>query len=798
MDDYNIWKSATPKWQEENFEKFINIVQSLKDDNYYLFMLFSKTDNNVLKKHNHELIELLNQNKDNELIVENIWKVLDIEQQNNEIDLVKDVMNELLVQNRDISRIWKSTKGEVQQKMVDELLQKHKELGKSDDILRGLNIPLSPKNFQIFLEQSGVSTDNIDCIYELYLSIFKINNDINETIDFNMFSSEILDMFNLEKMARITTYPELQRKIIELNKVKGFDSVIKTINDENWLMELDEILKNVENYPELLKNMPNEEIDEKSAEMLVQVFSQKKNYFNISTIADANNYYEIRKEMCQRILNGDENEISRLILPDSSPEDRKRFAILEMMYGIDIDEARNIVEKYGKDAEKIIDSKEYSREALILTGIKRILECENISEKYEENREIINSQLENIEYKNLAQLEADCINMYSQMYKEVLYHPKKDDKIGEEEYNGQKIDVYEITEDFNMFVRADGACNGYEEPEDFSEKISNINTKYHGNCKSFIGQDSISIASSEGVKFGYSNCEKGTLLMCSPWDIVSNGANNNFSTASEKWDLNCGIQFRIPREMINNTRHTYNEFDFEQLVFDEKSQEFIGDKPQYVVYVQEPDVEREKDDNWRVTKKAAGQLQIPIVIIDREKCVQKEWEKVENLQNILLGKSENKDNVSDTYLMSQIITKFENNANSVRTSEKLSNEYFNSEQRNDMIKNIVGYIKSFEKVDFNKYQELFNTFKDIVENEVDKTISNTGKNVAEDRYGKEFLDAVKQRCSQIEEESKKRTLTDLYKEVGIEKRDLIESKRFLAKQVEEKRQTRNQDVPLEH
>lgn len=251
----------------------------------------------------------------------------------------------------------------------------------------------------------------------------------------------------------------------------------------------------------------------------------------------------------------------------------------------------------------------------------------------------------------------------------------------------------------------------------------------------------------------------------------------------------CGIQFRVPQEMKNNTRHGYNEFDFEKLEYDNISKSFQTDMPQYIVYVQEPEIQRESDDKWRASKKAATQIGIPIVIIDREKFAQREWEKVEELQNIFLGKVENKNNIPETELLEQIILKFENNATSVIGSSALSSKYFTFEQRNTMVKNIVTKIKNFEKEDFQKYQELFNKFRDIVKEEEDKTVSNTGYKVAESRYGEEFLEAIKQKCKQIEIESKKRVLKEKYQEIGIESTNLQVAKKILENDVNKNKET---------
>lgn len=446
-------------------------------------------------------------------------------------------MDKLIAQGEDISQVWQSTNKQIQEDIVERILNKYDDKEISMQIFRGLNIQLSKENFEIFLEKNKVPSNDIENTYEMYQNIFKMNKNINNTINLNIFDSKILNNLSLEKMARITNYPEIQKGIVSLSKIEGFNVIIKSINDKNWVMELDNVLKNIPNFQELLGNLQKEQIDEKLAHMLVQVFSQRENYFNISNVSEIEEYFEIRKDICQRILNSEEIENLNPTLANYKEEDKKRFAMLEMMYGIDIEDAQNIIEKYGKDIDKI-DTKRYGKNVVALIGIKRILECKNIEELYNSNKAIIDNELEEIDYSNVADLESKCIDMYAQMYNETLYQLQESDKVDSVQYGETKIDVYEINHDFNMFVRAEGACNGYEEPENFAEKLATPNTKYHGNCKSFIGQDSISIANAEGVKFGYSKCNNGSLLLCAPWDIMSNGANSEFSTASEKWNLN--------------------------------------------------------------------------------------------------------------------------------------------------------------------------------------------------------------------------------------------------------------------
>ena len=717
-DKLRFWENALPEIQDKNISIFKELLEIHQNNEYYLHKIFNATNKAVLEHHSNELLELFKKYKDSDSIVQKAWESLDSRMQEDNTNILVDIINEREINGKDISDIWKATNEKAQQQILDIMLQKAQ--GKKDFILqiwKGLNVELSEENFYAFINLMGLPIENFKQSYDTYKKIISLNPNINLTLDPNMLDDKVLNLFEAEKLVRICNYEELQKNILNLIKIPGCDKLIETVSkdSDNWVMELDNIMKNISQFPELMYQIPNEKMNTDRIDMLIQVFSQRENYFNIKTSEEVENYFNIRNEICKKLLN--ETQIDNLhpIIANYSKEDQKRFALLQMFYGIDIQEARNLVEKYGKDVEEILEKQNEDKTASKILGIKRILECDNIKEKYAEYKEIINNELEDIEYSSIAMVEAECINMYAQMYDKTLYKLSELDKVFDEEYEGKKVEVFEINKDFNMFVRTNGACNGWNEPENFATQRQNSNTLNHGNCKSFVGQDCIAIAKSTGPKYGYSYCEENSLLLAAPWDIMSNAANKEFSTASTKWDFNSGIQFRIPQKMIDHTRYGYNEIVSERLIYDEQTETFKQDKPQYIVYVQEPEKNRQEDDQWRISKKAASQLGIPIVIIDREKFAKREAEKIKNLEDIFLGKAENTEQLTEKELIERIIVKFENNSIGIQSSESLCRKYFTVEQRTNMVKNIWGKIKTSTQMtaiilmflDVNSYGAIF-------------------------------------------------------------------------------------------
>lgn len=182
--------------------------------------------------------------------------------------------------------------------------------------------------------------------------------------------------------------------------------------------------------------------------------------------------------------------------------------------------------------------------------------------------------------------------------------------------------------------------------------------------------------------------------------------------------------------MIDHSRHGHNEIVSDRLKYNEQGK-YEKDIPQFVVWIKEDENEnRKEDDRWRMTKKAASQLGVPIVVIDREKFVIREAEKIKLMEEIFLGEKENTLGLRDEELLERMIVEFENNRTGLMyASEELKQKYFTDEKREKMIENIKNRTKEFEQNDPERYKICVKSMVNILEGEINKGKSNTGDKI---------------------------------------------------------------------
>lgn len=420
-----------------------------------------------------------------------------------------------------------------------------------------------------------------------------------------------------------------------------------------------------------------------------------------------------------------------------SPTEQMKFALLQLQYGIDLKQAENLIKKYGQEIEKIEYEKINDREKELINKIKNIKEI-----FYKEKFEINNIKSNNNSFESAISIENECLKMYEKIYNNVLF-TTIDKKVNmQDEYiledgNKELINIIEAPsyEDFYMLVRSEGAYSKeYMEPDNFKDFLNMPNMEYHGNCKSLISNDFLGVARAKGPVFGYTDSQ---LCIAAPWDIISSKANTSFSISGAKWNLENGIQIVPPREMINATRHGHNEFVSDRIIYDEKTKKICKELPSYVIWLKEnPNEnkeEREKYKRWRITKKAAAQLNIPIVIIDRPEILKSEIQKWTNDLKIYTGEADNNENISDKKLLEQIILRLENNKCSSKYAKNkiIREDFFNDEQRKIMFKQINKRIEKFKQEDPERYEENLKALIEITDNEIRKEKTSTGREIAD-------------------------------------------------------------------
>lgn len=779
-----LWCGLDNEVQKQYEEYFLSILERTTE--IEKMDLFAKTDSSIQKKYKDLLPDIFEQRKQasarntarNDYIIE-LWKSLDEELRNENKKCVKEIFEEWLTESDNyvyMRNLWENIDQKIQEEIAPTIFSKIMEYCKASYSYHRI-WNSTPDN----LKKTYIESINSHQGYETYIKLKKYNSELDLTLYLPILNEEILEIFSFDALIRISNDAIVQRQICDCISNPVYKKILLYIyeNNENWILEFQAILNSKKNYESLISQIEQEDLTESDVANLIHILSQEHNYFGIENIEQVRNFYNIRKETCRLILEEKLENLPEII--STMPQImRVKFALIEEIYGIDYIEATNLVKKYGKDIENIEINPENEAVILTILGLKRILYCRDFSEPIKSLESM--SSHENLISEDF---EMECIHLYERLYDESLYKISEEDEIGEEEYEDTKIKIYEINpeKEFNLNVRVEGAYTDYEEPENFADMLFSAKTVSHGNCKSFVGNDCLAIAKFEGPLFGYTECKEGSLLLSAPWDIVSSEANMQFSICSTKWHYHNGIEFRIPQKQKDNTRHNHNENISERLIWDNKRHIFKKDAPKCIVYIIEPAKDEEPqdrwervhaDDRWRLSKKAAKQLEIPIVVIDRERFAEKEYQRVMELKQILLGEKENTQGIPNEVLLEKMITKFENNAVGYRFTEP--NKFFSDEKRHELIESIFNKLDILENENYNEYYKFLRGAIKVLENEQRKRLSNKKQKICEYDFYKDEIEKLSLRYNEaiIKEihTEKKEGLMGIYDEYKIDTSDV--------------------------
>ena len=182
--------------------------------------------------------------------------------------------------------------------------------------------------------------------------------------------------------------------------------------------------------------------------------------------------------------------------------------------------------------------------------------------------------------------------------------------------------------------------------------------------------------------------------------------------------------------MIDTTRTLHNEMVKDRICGVDEEGNIIKSKPDYALWIiedREEDKRREESSMWIRTKKLAFQLNIPIVVIDREKFAEREQNKVEKMKEIVLsGRNNieeyeeyfNKEEIerykglSQEQLAREILTKIDNKRVELQFNERLKEKYFTDEQRNK-IEELINTYKETEQSDTKPKTEITKELLDL-------------------------------------------------------------------------------------
>lgn len=504
--------------------------------------------------------------------------------------------------------------------------------------------------------------------------MYDMNNEVLQNIKPEILKDKYLKILGANKINQITCYPEIQNKIIQLNDAQ-LNVVTKCIEyyekqgTEEWTNMTYEILKNITEYEELISNIG----DMKKVDFnKITVILQNQNQFDIKSLEDVKNFEDIRKKKCDEQIR-EENLVA------------KKKAIFQKIFGHDIIFASEIIEKYGSDIEVLDDE-------LCKNYVKSLKEIINLN-----NAEMLDSiykQYDEVNLINKAEMHRFLKNQYAEKYRGELFDKELPENA-----------IYEIGTKFSMLITSVGAYYQVGNVRNYKEDWNRPSISSQHFCTSYIRNDMIGTAPIKHICYGFKEIKKDELVLAGARDIYSSAS--SFVSEATQYE-----RYYSPDNQINNTIR-YNEIDIYRNRNGAKKQ------PDYIVVFRENGQITNMDEARKAQEQWKG---LPIVIVDKDKCLESEKDKVEELMF--------RYNNGEKYLASEIWQKVRNNRQTNKNFcqdidlQKLKEEYkiqrkvvkINKEQLEENYNNVTALERKneIEKIKnvLDKTNELFKRGKE--------------------------------------------------------------------------------------
>lgn len=384
---------------------------------------------------------------------------------------------------------------------------------------------------------------------------------------------------------------------------------------------------------------------------------------------------------------------------------------------------------------------------------------------------------------NYFEFQSKIIKLFENEYNRKLYNPVKDAKKLEDLSEKLGVDVYEIDYDrldrFNAIVRVDNAFHKNIRLKKGQRYEANENIKYDGMATSYINSENLTFTPVEvnDIISGYSYIDG--LQNVAPWNFFSRKSilENLSPEYVKNNNKGYGIEFHFPNNLCDqarlaNTELTFYNYKFIDGRYQKKQPnyylyeiggEFNPKNPKSVEVNQEKLVEISKFNpkyrQWLETKNEASYFKRPILLFNREKILEINQKKIEDLKEQFYKCDDIDEKIE---FMEQLITSYENCSNSVNNAyypkrskrcniifninthgETIKNEFFKSSNRRNFYDELFNYIKNYFSRSPEQAIKLLKAYKRICKNELSKLTTNTlyrGSGITSNRNLKYILD----------------------------------------------------------
>ena len=492
---------------------------------------------------------------------------------------------------------------------------------------KGLLANFAKENLESFIEyETGIIGEENKRIQDRIAKLQEKNDEVFNTVQFDILNDRYISTLGIDTIELLVPYQYEQRRVLNLDE-KQYNVFVKCINNsidtDNKRVDpilVDNLLQNIqeESFQEVIDSLNSDEnID---YDQVTKCLMSGRNYFNINNTQDLEQIDEIRRNVCDLIIEKGfaiEEEYPN-IFPQSSGI--MKFAILQKLYGQDTNSAEKIVHRYGQDIDNIEITEDNIDEIYYVKSLKAILEENNADVLKKLYNTDITLDKESI---NPLVMERRLKSAYSNEYNKTLLKVEDCERIEIEDCEG--YDIFNAGTDFSMIITSiapyAGEVKGNELKHDWADDWNRNSTKSQAFSASYIRNDMIATAEVRHFCYGFDSISEDSLLLSSPGDLASQSSTLVPYTPYESY-----INFCTPDSQINNTpdyRLGYNEMLLNRVQDGERKQ------PSYIVVYKENGL----IENLEVAKEASKDFepQLPIVVIDKDECAKSERNKLGNM-----------------------------------------------------------------------------------------------------------------------------------------------------------------------
>lgn len=547
-------------------------------------------------------------------------------------------------------------------------------------------------------------------VKEILEDMLSRNQYLLDTLDIRILKSNYLEIFEQPLLERIVADENMQRDILEMSeeelKTFGFLLQYKVTDQKERITNINtNFLKNIK-----LNKLQNLSETDKTKAISILLSSSE---FRLDNLLELDSYYEKRKNACKRIIDnpkvieeydydtywekidkGEEIDIPYSIIEEMqqlNATERIQFAIIQTKYGMSLEKARELCKNFGKDVDKL----EQTEETRIIEELKQILDEKDI----EKLRQIdLDENFAN--YEGTLNIIPNLRNSYLHEYQKTLYQIKEDDYIGTQDgikiYNA--LGINNDKADFNMILTAIGGVYAYSHDYSNMEKDWDRADSNHTISCSYIGNDFLGVTDTTFL-LGFSDIKDNELI---------HSRNQDAGAGDSIFEPYAKSEFLIPETQINTSKG-YNEMVLERKI--EEDGKLVNRMPTYAVFLAENinDINDENNAKWQNAKEMAKQRNIPIVVVDVQKCLELEWQKTQDMITIIKEQKR-------MDLIPEVIHKLENNRGYDGLAD-INRNVFSDKKIKDSLEQIIGTIITSDTDTFNMGIEKFvNVTKEIVKN----------------------------------------------------------------------------------